>query len=275
MKRLTAIIALISIISVSIVPSGADPQSTGGVREGEPLHLWFKRSPTQNLTTLSFYEQEISKDIREDPRYRHMIGPGGSMVVYFPTHPDSNFLQFEYNETLRGNYTFTLLPMVSTNPGSTEFSLKVIIDFDTQRDGKYDKQISFKITGMADSNRREYTGNITVDPELIQKFDGKKGGRIRITIQREDDLDTNVLLYCGYLGDISYLNLPFSKYVYIPPERNDDENTKYLFLSVISVAFIVIIVILVVYMKREQEKNKKRKEAEKVSLRRGSRRRKR
>jgi hypothetical protein len=234
-------------------------QTSTGVQDGEPLHLWLKRSPSQDLTTLSFYQPTVNDEMAADPKNRLAIGPNGqgdSMeVVYFPTHPENNFLQFEYNSTLTGSYNFTISAVLPQNATDIEFRLKVTIAFAEIRGEKvtiafaeirgddYDIETSFIIKGQADSNRRTYTGVIEIESDLIERFDHEKGGRMKLTMERVDYIDTDVLLYCGYGNEFCSLNLPYSKYTYVPA-GDDGEGFDWTVLIVVIGGSIVIIILV-------------------------------
>ncbi len=258
-------ISVLLLIVMMIATGFSGGQSDGGVRDGEPLHLWFRRSPSQNITTLSFYEPVVSDDDRMDIRYRHAIGPkdtpGLELITFFPTHPDSNFLQFEFNGTLTGNYSLILSAAGPITSLDTVYKLRVTIDLDIERDGEYDKQISFLITGTANSSSDKHTGNISVPDDLLKKFDGRRGGRIRVTMSREDDLDTYVILYCGYLGKQSFINLPYSRYTYVPPGEVDNSIPTIWIIGFGSV-FIILVVFIAVFLSRKHEKDEPAEEVE-------------
>lgn len=243
MKKILFLTFVFITAFVIILPSGNS--QTNVVEEGEPLHLWLKRSPTQDLTTLHFYKPLDNEDVRGDARFRHTLGPKGEendkLVMFFPTDQKSNFLQFEYNETLTGNYSFTISAISML---SERFSLGVELAFDKDRDGKYDESFTFTISGNTSRGIERYKGNINIPSDLIKKFDGKNGGRIRMTISRNDNLDINVLIYCGYRGEFSSLWLPYSKYTYVPQNEEDGPDyTLYVILGIMAVTVFVLVII--------------------------------
>lgn len=258
--------------SMSLFLEGTEGQ---WIQDGEPLNLWFKRSPAQDSTTLVFHEPSLTEDQLDDPKFRHSLGPRGGntskMVLFFPTDKNSNFLQFEYNDTLEGNFSITLSAILPQNASTIQFQIKINIEMDLDRDGDYDEEISFDVTGDADSTRRTYEGEIPKDQGIPERFDGQRGGRIRITIERKDLLDTNVLIYCGYKGFQSSFNLPFSKYTYVAPEPEDNEIPVSWIIGIGS-AFIILVVFIVVILMRKQEEEP---EPEEPKKRKGSKRRRR
>jgi hypothetical protein len=266
---LIVILLTISLVSVS-------GQSDSGVSDGEPLHLWFKRSPAQALTTLSFYEPQMDEEMTSDPRFRHVLTPKGdnnsSMVAFFPTHPDNNFLQFEYNSTITGFYNFTISAVLPRDVTDIDFRIRVTMEFAQTRGEEFDDNISFQIEGKADSDRRSYSGEIQIDSDMIEKFDGRKGGRIRVTVERVDDIDTDVLIYCGYRGLFSSLTLPFSKYTYTPDENGEEGFDWTTFLIIVFGSLVIIILVFLAFGIIGGKKEEK-KEEPLLSDRRGRRKR--
>ncbi len=236
-----------SFLSVTMI-SG---QTSSGVQEGEPLHLWLKRSPAQDLTTLSFYPVQIDDTVSSDPKFRHALGSKGQetskLTAYFPTHPDSNFLQFEYNSTLAGEYNFTISAVLPKNASDIEFRLKVTLEFAQERGSDLDVEFSFIIVGQADSNRRTYTGDIEIDKDLLERFDGEKGGRMKLMIERVDNLDTDVLLYLGYGESTCSFDLPYSKYKYVPGEEEEDGFDWTIVVIIIFGSLVIIILVFLAF----------------------------
>lgn len=244
-------IPILLVSMIMIVPSSGQ---TSVVQDGEPLHLWLKRSPTQDMTTLHFYKPLDNEQVRTDARFRHNLGPKGTendeLVMFFPTDQQSNFLQFEHNDTLTGNYSFMISAL---SLRGTKFELKIDLSFDQDRDGDYDKVFSFTIKENTSLDTTRFEGDIDIPANLIEKFDGKKGGRVRMTISREDDLDINVLIYCGFQGEFSYIWLPFSKYTYVPPNNEDQPNyTLYVVLGIAAAAVFVLVIVLASRAKQEE-----------------------
>jgi len=264
-RGIPAIIVLL-IIMTAIVPGGATSEEIGGVPVGEPLHLWFKRSPTQDMTTLVFYPPKDNDTVRSDPRFRHVFGPRwnetSSYTLFFPTARESNFLQFEYNGTLKGNYTFFLSAVTPKNASGIEFRLKITIDMDirNEQDGRYDESFTFTVEGLADSERRVYTGEIDIPAETITRFDGEKGGRLRVTLERDDDIDTDVILYCGYAGLFSSFNLPFSKYRYEPSGNDGEGEFPVMWVLILGSLFILVVVFVVDFLNGRGEKEAEKPE---------------
>ncbi len=245
--RSTAVLLLLLIVSSVMVSA----QSDSGVRDGEPLHLWFKRSPAQALTTLSFYEPQMDEEMISDPRFRHVLKPkeeqNSTLLAFFPTHPENNFLQFEYNSTITAVYNFTISAVLPRDVTDIDFRIRVTIEFAQTRGEEYDQNVSFEIEGKADSDRRSYTGEIEIDSEMIERFDGRKGGRIRLTVERVDDIDTDVLIYCGYRGWFSSFTLPFSKYTYTPDENGEEGFDWTTFLIIIFGSLVIIILVFLAF----------------------------
>ncbi len=236
-----------SFLSVSVI-SG---QTSSGVQVGEPLHLWLKRSPAQDLTTLSFYPIQVDDTVSSDPKFRHSLGPKGQenskLTAYFPTHPDSNFLQFEYNSTLVGAYNFTISAILPNNASDIEFRLKVTLAFAQVRGSDLDVEYSFVILGQADSNRKTYTGDIEIDKDRLDRFDGEKGGRMKLTIERVDNIDTDVLLYLGYGGRTCSMDLPYSKYRYEPIKEEEDGFDWTILIIILFGSLVIIILVFMAF----------------------------
>jgi hypothetical protein len=203
---------------------------------------------------LHFYKPLDNEDVRGDARFRATLGPKGSgndsLTMYFPTDQKSNFLQFEYNASLQGNYSFMISAISFL---VDQFNLKVTLSFDKDRDGDYDKIFDFSIIGNTDRDITRYEGNLSIPPNLIDEFNGKTGGRIKMTIQREDDLDINILIYCGYRGEFSSIWLPYSKYIYEPDSKeNGPDYTLFVILGLGAAALIVIVIVLGTRAKSEE-----------------------
>ncbi|MGA1820863.1 MAG: hypothetical protein ACMUHU_07645, partial [Thermoplasmatota archaeon] len=220
-RELTALVPIVIMIGLMFaVPVEAQ---AGAVPVGEPLHLYLRRQPAQDMTFLYFHppDDTYNNKAKDDLTYRETLlakGTGNdTMTMYFPQDPASNFLQFEPNVTLEFTYNFVISAVRPTNPSDTTYVLKVLIEIDEDRDKDYDREISFEITGTANSERGYKNGTVSGNTGDLKAFDGKKGGRLRVTFSREDDLDSSLTFYCGYQGYHSYFQLPYSKFQYYPP----------------------------------------------------------
>jgi hypothetical protein len=199
---------------------------SGAVQVGEPLHIYLRRQPVQDMTYLYFHppDEIYEQKSHDNLSYRKTLLERGTghdfIVLYFPQDSISNFLQFEPNASIPFTYNFT----ISTVRPNINYILNIKIDIDYDHDGRYDKEISFDIRGEEDDKIESKTGIIPVDVSELKKFDEKNGGRLRVNISRKDEIDTTITIYCGYRGYNSYLVLPFSKYKYEGEEPGDGES---------------------------------------------------
>jgi hypothetical protein len=243
------------------------------VQVGEPLHIYLRRQPVQDMTYLFFHPPDdiYHEKAADNLSYRKTLlskGSGNdSERMYFPQDSKSNFLQFEPNSSIPLNYNFTISAVQPNDPSNITYKLRVLIDIDYDNDKDYDDAISFEISGTANSERRIKEGTVQIDTSRLKKFDGKNGGRLRVTISRVDDLDTTVTIYCGYQGYNSYIFLPFSKYKY---EGDDQENGENYWPWVLAGAAIVLITGAAYFYLRQK---KEERIPEPVEKRKGARRR--
>ena len=253
-----AAVLSISMMLLLQVPAGTSQTTSRQVKEGDPLHLYVTRSVTQDMTFLYYHAPlDPNGNISADARYRHSFGEKGSdtdsLVMFFPQDKDSNFLQFQPNMTLTAHYDITLSAVTPADTSDLGFDLKVTIELDLERDGEYDHTVTFHITGTADSSRTTHTGDMAMDPSDLEPFDGEKGGRIRVTITREDDIDTSVVMYCGYQGKTSSIWLPYSKFTYVPQDDDGDDGS-YVWLVVLAIAVFIAIIVVALISGRDKEK---------------------
>ncbi|MBN1390565.1 MAG: hypothetical protein JXA22_07990 [Candidatus Thermoplasmatota archaeon] len=228
---------LLSVLMVCLVlipvPIGAQSKA---VPEGEPLHLYIRRQPVQDMTYLYFHppDQIYADRSRDDLDYRETLMQKGSgndtLRMFYPQDPDprNNFLQFMPNASLELTYNFVISAVRPLDISNTTYILVVLIDMDMDHDGKYDRDISFEISGEADSQRSYKNGTVPIDIGSLRSFDGERGGRLRVTLSRKDDIDTSVTIYCGYRGFHSWFQLPFSKFDHSPQEDDTPPSWPYL-----------------------------------------------
>jgi hypothetical protein len=223
--HIAALIILCTFSMASIISA-----QTGVVEEGEPLHLYLRRQPVQDYTYLYFHPPDVTYQEKAENNlsYRKTFltkDSGNDLeTMFFPQDPKSNFLQFEPNSSLSFEYSFVISAVKPPDPSDLTYILEFLVDIDYDNDGHYDDQLSFEISGDADSESAVKEGTVTVDMDQLKRFDGKRGGRLRVTISRKDDIDTSVTIYCGYQGYNSYFVFPFSKYKYEgePPDDGGD-----------------------------------------------------
>jgi len=273
--RYSDLIALVpAILMAGLIFAGPVGAQSGAVPVGEPLHLYIRRQPVQDMTYLYFHppDDTYNNKAKDDLTYRETLLAKGSgndtLTMFFPQDPKSNFLQFEPNSTLKFTYNFVISAVRPTDTSNTTYILKVLIQIDEDRNGKYDRDLSFEITGTANSERSYKNGTVSVNTGSLKAFDGKEGGRLRVTLSREDDLDSSLTIYCGYKGYHSYFQLPYSKFQYLPPD--DGKNSPSVTPYVLGVAGIIVISgVAYFYFKSRQEDGKKEsKEPERKGARR-------
>ncbi|MGA1793073.1 MAG: hypothetical protein ACMUHM_03910 [Thermoplasmatota archaeon] len=275
MKLNELMMLVAAVILIGLVFMAPVNAQSGAVPVGEPLHLYIRRQPVQDMTFLYFHppDDTYNNKARDDLSYRKTLlakGTGNdTLTMYFPQDPESNFLQFEPNNTLKLTYNFVISAIKPTDPSNTTYKLKVRIEIDEDRDRNYDREISFEITGTADSERGYKNGTVAGNTGDLKAFDGKKGGRLRITLSREDDLDSTLTIYCGYQGYHSYFQLPYSKFRYAPDENGDDPPVVWPY--VLGVAGIVVLSGAAYFYFRSKQEEKE--PPAKVPERRGGRRR--
>jgi hypothetical protein len=227
-KPIQYISILIILCSVPWITNSA--AQTGAVQVGEPLHIYLRRQPVQDMTYLYFHPPDgtYQEKAMDNLSYRKTLFSKGSGSdserMFFPQDPASNFLQFEPNETISLTYNFTISAVRPIDLTDTTYILQVLIDVDYNNDKDYDYQIIFEISGEANSEREVKKGTVSINMDRLKKFDAKNGGRLRVNISRKDDLQTSVTIYCGYQGLNSYFVLPFSKYKYETSENGNSYN---------------------------------------------------
>jgi len=239
MRWTRSILIVLLLCPVVFVPM-VESQEVQGVQVGEPLDLYIRRKPVQDMTYLFFHPPDDGYDTRsvEDPGYRKGLMPkgtiGDSFSMWYPQDRDSNFLQFEPNATLKLGYNITVSAIYPGVPGQikdSNFTIDVLIELDYENDRKFDREISFSIRDESYSKPTVKEGEINIDVRSLRKFDVKEGGRIKVTFSRADDLDTIVSIYCGYRGYHSYLMFPYSKFRYTSiQEENKSDSWKWMLL---------------------------------------------
>ncbi len=256
MKVLIGLIAVFSLLlSITAVPLAAS-QTIGAVPVGEPLHLYLRRSPVQDRTYLYFHPpgDGYANESKDDIAYRETLTKKGTETDHFfmryPEAIESNFLQFEPNKTLKMTYSFTISSVKPSDISDIKYTLGIIIELDYDHDGKWDRDIAFEITGDADNNLYTKEGEVDVDIGSLKKFDGKKGGRIQITLSRLDDIDTTLTIFCGYLGYHSHFQLPYSKFRY--EQEPDEPSRAWMWVVVGGVVVIGVFIVYVIYSGRKK-----------------------
>jgi len=234
---------MIAMMIAPLIMDGAvSGQIDGAVKVGEPLHIYFRKDVAQQMLYLHFYKPAGNLPLT-DTSSRFIIerkgAPNSTSVVFFPRDPNSNFLQFEPNASVAPEYQFMLFAATPQNASNNKAKLQLIIEIDYQRDNVYDKRSTTTLVFDANSTFVKVKGRLPIDAYELSKFDGKRGGKVRVTLARADDLDTIVVLHCGSSKDPSYIQLPCSKYRYVPSDRKGGGVSPFLVLG-IGVAVVVV-----------------------------------
>ncbi len=244
-----------------------------GIDDGTPLTLYMIRLPTDDVNHLSLYPEDNVR-VMGNISYRVMLGQKGSgresITILFPTVKEDNKLQYETNISIDAHYDFNVFARPPQDISDLEYRIEVLIELDHTRDGDYEDEIRFQVKGEASNMDpgapTNIVGQISVD---TNKLGDLKGGRMRVTMTRLDDIDTPVWLYTGYLGKQCMIRLPYSKFVYIPGDEDGETNWRP--FLVVAAVVIVAVVGYVIYQKKEQKDEKVKKEPVKRGSRRGRR----
>jgi len=234
---------LIALLTFTLIIDGAvSGQTIGAVQVGEPLHIYFRKDVPQQMLYLHFYPPAGNVPLT-DTSSRYTIDRKGSLnataVVFFPRDLGSNFLQFEPNASVPAEYQLMLFCATPINASSNKAKLQLIIELDYQRDNVYDNRMATTIVFDANSSFVKVRGALPIDAFELGRFDGKRGGKIRVTLARADDLDTIVVMHCGSSEHPSFFQLPCSKYRYVASDDNGGGVSPLLVLG-IGVAVVVV-----------------------------------
>ena len=218
--RSSAVLLMASVLLTALPQGAVIGQATGGVRVGEPLHIYLRKDVAQQLLYLHFYPPPGDVPLTEATS-RFALDRKGSLnatvVTFFPRDMGSNFLQFEPNASVEAKYQLMLFASRPLNVSDNKARLELIIELDYQNDNEYDERFVATVRFNATSSFVKVQGSLPMDPEELRRFDGKKGGKVRMTLARADDLDTIVVVHCGSSAEPSFVQLPFSKYRYEVP----------------------------------------------------------
>ena len=268
----------IAFISTSVVLGlvllsifGTRPSA--GIDDGTPWTLYMIRMPTDDVNHLSLYPEENPK-VLGNISYRVMVGQKGSgqesISIMFPPVQQDNKLQYETNVTIVAGYEFNVFARPPQNPSDLHYIIEVVIELDHTRDGDYEDEIRFRIEGEATNQEPGAPTNINGEIQLDTNILGDlKGGRMRVSFNRLDNIDTPVWLYTGYLGHQCMINLPYSKYVYV--EEGHEEEVNWTPFLVGALIIIAIVVGYVMYKKKDPGSEKAPIEPIKRGSRRGRR----
>ncbi len=246
---------------------------SNGVDDGSPLTLYMIRLPTDDVNHLSLYPEDNIK-VRENSSYRVMLGKEGSgqesITILYPPVKEDNKLQYETNISIDAHYDINVFARPPQDLSDLEYRIEVLIELDHTRDGDYEDEIRFQVTGEASNMDPEEPTNIVGQiPVDINKLGDLRGGRMRVTLTRLDDIDTPVWLYTGYLGKQCMIRLPYSKFVYVPEDENGETNWAPFLVGAIII--IVIVVGYALYQNKQKEDETVKEEPVKRGPRRGRR----
>jgi hypothetical protein len=233
---------LSAIVVTVVLDGGASEQTTGPVMVGEPLHIYLRKDVPQQMLYLHFYPPSGNVPLT-DTTSRFTLERKGdinsTVVTFFPRDINSNFLQFEPNSTVEAKYQLMLFASRPINASDNIAKLELIIEIDYERDNRYDERFTKTISFSANSTFIEVKGALPIQSQELKRFDGKRGGKVRLTLTRSDDLDTIVVMHCGSSEHPSYIQLPFSKYKYVPSE---DHNGGIPPLLVVGIGAAIVVV---------------------------------
>lgn len=250
---------LLSPLLLDVAVSG---QTSGAVQVGEPLHIYFRKDVPQQMLYLHFHPPTGNVPLTETSS-RFTIDRKGSLnatvVVFFPRDPSSNFMQFEPNASVDPVFQLMLFAATPQNASNNMARLQLTIELDYQRDNVYDKRITTTITFEANSSFVKVRGKLPVDAYELSRFDGKRGGKIKLTLARADDLDTIVVLHCGSSERPSFFQLPCSKYIYVPSNDKGDGISPMIVLA-IGVAMVIVFFVGLRLLNRKKGKGEETKE---------------
>ncbi|MCK5773721.1 MAG: hypothetical protein KAH57_08025 [Thermoplasmata archaeon] len=246
---------------------------SNGVDDGAPLTLYMIRLPTDDVNHLSLYPEDNIR-VRENSSYRVMLGQEGSgqdsITILYPPVKEDNKLQYETNISIDAHYDLNIFARPPQDLSDLEYRIEVLIELDHTRDGDYEDEIRFQVTGEASNMDPEEPTNIVGQiPVDINKLGDLRGGRMRVTLTRLDDIDTPVWLYTGYLGKQCMIRLPYSKFVYVEEDESGDVNWAPFLVGAIIV--IVVVVGYILYQNKQKEDETVIEEPGKRGPRRGRR----
>lgn len=248
------------IVSVALMPAGADKDDPI-LRDGDPLRLYIRRSPIQNLTFLRLYDS-FNKSMENKPEYVLNLGPRGSgtdkAILYQPTSAPDNSLKYEPNASIQAAYSFSILGKVPPSPVTIRYKLLITIEFDLKREGNFkaDRKHDFRIEGLCDSRLYEKRSNLSISAGDLRKMDPVQGGRIRVTIAREDFEDTQVSLYTGYREGKCEIVLPMSKYTYAGRQDEDGGRLTFFIFLLALAAFVMVAYVFFSWKNKKKEEDK-------------------
>ncbi len=267
------LIVSISVVTGLVLLSVFGTTTSRGIDDGTPLALYMIRLPTDDVNHLSLFPEDNVR-VTENSSYRVMLGQMGSgqesITILYPPVKEDNKLQYEANISIDAHYDFNVFARPPQDPSDLEYRIEVLIELDHTRDGDYEDEIRFQVKGEASNMDPDAPTNIVGQIEVdVNDMGDLKGGRMRVTMTRLDDIDTPVWLYTGYLGKQCMFRLPYTKFVYVPEDEGGEVNWRPFLVGALVV--IVIVVGFVIYQKMEKRDEKIEEEPGKKGSRRGRR----
>ncbi|MGA1821517.1 MAG: hypothetical protein ACMUIG_03205 [Thermoplasmatota archaeon] len=280
-RRINAVMMVLAASALILITSfqGA-AQSATAVKDGDPLDIYLRKSGTPRIASMKLYpsfypEQENTTE------FVQVLEPRGSdndrVEMFLPRSEDENDNSFKYrpNGSVQGRYSFHISCSVPNDVEVTTYTLRVLIEMDYERGSEFqtDDEYHFDVVGPSDGQARKISGEIDMNPGDFESFSGQKGGRIKVTLIKEDFSDTRLTIYMGYLNKTSHFTLPFSRFS--ADAAVDDDNNGWTILiiaGVIAVLGVVGYVLYDQYRKTASEKLKKEEEERSRSKRKGRRR---
>ncbi len=248
----------ISVIIGLVLLSVFGTTISDGIDDGTPLTLYMIRLPTDDVNHLSLYPEDNVR-VTSNSSYRVMLGQKGSgeesITILFPSVKEDNKLQYETNISIDAHYDFNVFARPPQDLSDLEYVIEVLIELDHTRDGDYEDEIRFLVKGEASNmNPDEPTNIVGQIPVDTNKLGDLRGGRMRVTMTRLDDIDTPVWLHTGYLDKQCMIRLPYSKFVYVPADEDGEVN--WLPFLVAASVVIVIVVGYALYQNKQKKDEK-------------------
>lgn len=271
-------VVLMAVMLIFVSTVQVSSQSSTAVKNGDPLDLYIRKSGIPRTASLKLYpafypEQENTTE------FLQVIESRGSdtdhVEMYMPRAEDENDNSFKYrpNGSVSGRYSFHIACTLPTDIEVTTYTLRVRIEMDYDRGSEFkaDDEYSFDIQGPADGQVHRVSGNLDMNTGDFESFSGQNGGRIKVSLIREDFSDSRLTLYLGYLNKTSDFRLPFSRFSEEPIKEDENDWTVFIIIGVVAVLVIVGYIVYDQYKKSTEKKSEE--EPERPSPRRKSSRR--
>lgn len=250
--------AFSTVLLLSLVPMGATAEDAI-LKEGSPLDLYLRKSGTPLNPSLKLYPS-FYPESENSSGYVIPLGSRGSgedtVEMYMPRDSMDNSLKYKPNGTLDGHYSFHISAGVPKNPQYSRYKVRVLVEMDYERRDRFDtdKEFSFNVEGDADGQVHRNSGDYDLDLSEYQRFHPENGGRIKVSLIREDFGNTTLKFYVGFLNKTSNFRIPYSRYPGGPVEDDDDFRISW---PIIVITIVVVIgVSYLIYKSTKQEKGR-------------------